>query len=167
MQALQAKLPSPEQQVEFVDAACRRAAIGRSPRTLTPTAAWLTGCALRTAMFARPFCKTSDRGSGEVSAPYNLVRMPGTSTELIPHLKDARIVRERRSLLAAGVEVLARASKSKGERFRQTWVCTVEAIDPSDWLPPHRAMQRRTGFTRRTTTRGPNTPAPRRLITND
>lgn len=43
---------------------------------------------------------------------------PGTSNELLPHLESARIVRVRRALLVKGQEVLAYASKSKGERYR-------------------------------------------------
>jgi len=58
---------------------------------------------------------------------------PGTSNELIPHLEHARVLRIRRGLMVAGNEVIARASKSKGERYRQTWVCTVEPILPHEW----------------------------------
>jgi hypothetical protein len=63
---------------------------------------------------------------------------PGTSNELIPHLEHARVLRVRRGLMVAGNEVLARASKSKGERYRQTWVCTVEPVAPHEWPAPLR-----------------------------
>lgn len=62
----------------------------------------------------------------------------GTTRELLPHLEHARIVRVRRGLLVAGDEVIARASKSKGERFRQTWLCSVERIPPDAWPAPPR-----------------------------
>ena len=63
---------------------------------------------------------------------------PGTSKELLPHLEAARIVRVRRGLLAAGVEVIARGTKSKGERYRQTWVCTLLPIAQDEWPTPPR-----------------------------
>ncbi len=62
----------------------------------------------------------------------------GTSNELIPHLEHARVLRVRRGLMVAGNEVIARASKSTGERYRQTWVCTVEPIAPHEWPAPPR-----------------------------
>lgn len=68
---------------------------------------------------------------------------PGTTKDLLPHLENARIVRVRKALLVMGQEVVARASKSKGERYRQTWVCTVAQIAPEDWPAPPR---RGTGF---------------------
>ncbi|MDB5975125.1 MAG: hypothetical protein JWR07_1885 [Nevskia sp.] len=63
---------------------------------------------------------------------------PGTTKELIPHMEDARIVRVRRAILVAGTEVISRASKSKGERYRQTWVCSVEQIPFAEWPAPPR-----------------------------
>lgn len=70
---------------------------------------------------------------------------PGTSNELIPYLEAARIVRVRRGLLVTGVEVHFRASKSKGERHRQTWICTLEPISDSEWPEPPRDPMNR-GF---------------------
>ena len=68
---------------------------------------------------------------------------PGTTNELLPHLENARIARVRRALLVNGVEVIARASKSKGERFNQTWICSAEPIAHEEWP----ALPRRgTGF---------------------
>lgn len=63
---------------------------------------------------------------------------PGTSRDLLPHLEHARVLRVRRGLMVAGNEVLARGTKSKGERYRQTWVCTVEPIAPGEWPAPPR-----------------------------
>lgn len=63
---------------------------------------------------------------------------PGTTKELIPHLENARVVRVRRAMLVAGTEVIARATKSKGERYRQTWVCSPAPISQSEWPPPPR-----------------------------
>jgi hypothetical protein len=68
---------------------------------------------------------------------------PGTTNELLPHLEGARILRVRLGLLVAGTEVLARGSKSKGERYRQTWVCTVNRVPPEEWPSPPRGN---TGF---------------------
>jgi hypothetical protein len=67
----------------------------------------------------------------------------GTTNDLIPYLEQARIVRVRKALLVMGHEVIAQASKSKGERYRQTWVCSAERIAPEDWPSPPR---RDTGF---------------------
>jgi len=68
---------------------------------------------------------------------------PGTSRELLPHLQNARLLRVRRALLVAGVEVIARASKSKGERYTQTWVCTAKPIRDDEWpTPPRHAVAR-------------------------
>jgi hypothetical protein len=68
---------------------------------------------------------------------------PGTSRDLLPHLQDARMLRVRRALLVAGVEVIARASKSKGERYRQTWVCAAKPISHDEWpAPPRDPMAR-------------------------
>ena len=67
----------------------------------------------------------------------------GTAKDLLPHLENARVVRVRRGLLVAGMEVLSMASKSKGERYRQSWVCTQESIRPEEWPAPPR---RSTGF---------------------
>ena len=53
-------------------------------------------------------------------------------------MEGARVLRVRRGLMVAGTEVLARASKSKGERFRQTWLCTAEPIAPHEWPAPPR-----------------------------
>lgn len=64
--------------------------------------------------------------------------LPGTSSELVPHLEHARLLRVRRGIIVTGNEVLARAAKSSGERYRQTWVCTVEAIAPHEWPAPPR-----------------------------
>lgn len=76
---------------------------------------------------------------------YAHLREPGTSNELIPHLENARIVRVRRALLVMGQEVISRGTKSKGDRYRQTWVCSVDRIAPEDWpAPPRRGG--RTGF---------------------
>lgn len=50
---------------------------------------------------------------------------PRTSRDLFPHLQDARIVRVRRALLVVGTEIIAWASKSKGTRYRQTWVSVL------------------------------------------
>lgn len=70
---------------------------------------------------------------------------PGTTKDLIPHLENARIVRVRRALLVMGQEVISRASKSKGERYRQTWICTVDRVAPEEWpAPPRRGGP--TGF---------------------
>jgi hypothetical protein len=70
---------------------------------------------------------------------------PGTTKDLIPFLENARIVRVRRAVLVMGQEVVARASKSKGERYRQTWVCSVDQIAAEDWpAPPRRGGS--TGF---------------------
>lgn len=63
---------------------------------------------------------------------------PGTSEELLPHLEHARVLRVRRGLMVAGNEVLARGSKSKGERYRQTWLCTIEPVAAADWPAPPR-----------------------------
>ena len=63
---------------------------------------------------------------------------PGTSTDLIPHMQDARLLRVRRALLVSGLEVIARASKSKGERYRQTWVCSASPIRDDEWPAPPR-----------------------------
>ena len=63
---------------------------------------------------------------------------PGTSHELLPHLENARIVRVRRGLLVSGQEVIVWASKSKGERCRQSWICTQHPIADSDWPAPPR-----------------------------
>ena len=63
---------------------------------------------------------------------------PGTSREMLPHLEHARIVRVRRGLLVTGNEVIAWASKSRGERYRQTWVCTQQPIAASEWPAPPR-----------------------------
>ena len=63
---------------------------------------------------------------------------PGTSRDLLPYLEYARIVRVRRGLLVTGNEVIARASKSRGERYRQTWVCTSQPVDASEWPAPPR-----------------------------
>lgn len=38
-----------------------------------------------------------------------------------------------RWLMVAGNEVVARASKSTGERYRQTWLCTIDPIEPAEW----------------------------------
>jgi hypothetical protein len=43
----------------------------------------------------------------------------------------------------SGTEVIFRASKSKGERYRQTWVCTIDRVAPEDWPAP---KGRGTGF---------------------
>ena len=64
--------------------------------------------------------------------------VPGTSTELLPHLEHARVLRVRRGIMVTGNEVLARASKSTGERYRQTWVCTIEPVAPHEWPSPPR-----------------------------
>lgn len=66
------------------------------------------------------------------------LRRPGTDDDLLPHLEHARVVRVRRGLLVAGNEVLARGAKSRGERFRQTWLCTIDPIAPEEWPPPPR-----------------------------
>ena len=63
---------------------------------------------------------------------------PGTFNELLPHLEHARIARVRRGMLVSGQEVIVWASKSKGERYRQTWVCTQLPIANSDWPAPPR-----------------------------
>lgn len=68
---------------------------------------------------------------------------PGTSKDILPHLENARIVRVRQGLLVTGQEVIAFASKSKGQRYRQTWVCTVDRIAPEEWTAPPRGG---TGF---------------------
>lgn len=68
---------------------------------------------------------------------------PGTTKNVIPYLENARIIRVRKTLLVMGQEVVARASKSKGERYRQTWVCSTERIAPHEWPSPPR---RGTGF---------------------
>lgn len=60
----------------------------------------------------------------------------GTTKDLVPELENARIVRVRKALLVRGQEVIAYGSKSKGERYRQTWVCTVDSIVPEDWPAP-------------------------------
>jgi hypothetical protein len=68
---------------------------------------------------------------------------PGTSNELIPHMEFARIVRVRRGLLIAGMEVIAFGSKSKGERYRQSWLCVTDPIDPAEWpAPPRKPVAR-------------------------
>jgi len=64
--------------------------------------------------------------------------VPGTSDELIPHLEHARVIRVRRGLMVTGNEVIARASKSTGERYRQTWLCTIDAVAPQEWPAPPR-----------------------------
>ncbi len=64
---------------------------------------------------------------------------PGTARDMIPHMEQARIVRVRRALLVAGVEVIARGAKSKGERYKQTWVCSPTPIAPDDWPSPPRS----------------------------
>ena len=58
---------------------------------------------------------------------------PGTTNDLIPHLENAHIARVRRALLVNGVEVVRRASKSKGERYKQTWVCASQPISSDEW----------------------------------
>lgn len=63
---------------------------------------------------------------------------PGTTNDLLPYLKGARIVRVRRGLLVTGDEVMAFASKAKGQRYRQTWVCTPSPIRPDEWPAPPR-----------------------------
>ena len=70
---------------------------------------------------------------------------PNTTRDMIPHLENARIVRVRRGLLVMGTEVIARASKSKGERYPQTWVCTQQPIADADWPVPPRDPAKR-GF---------------------
>lgn len=57
---------------------------------------------------------------------------------MLPYLEYARIVRVRRGLLVTGNEVITRASKSKGERYRQTWVCTLQPIAAGEWPAPAR-----------------------------
>ena len=69
---------------------------------------------------------------------YAKLLAPGTTNQLLPHLEDARIARVRRGLLVTGNEVIAFASKSKGQRYRQTWVCTLDRIAPEDWPAPPR-----------------------------
>lgn len=64
--------------------------------------------------------------------------LPGSCDEMLPRLEHARVLRVRRGLMVGGNEVLARASKSKGERYRQTWLCTIEAIAPHEWPAPPR-----------------------------
>lgn len=78
---------------------------------------------------------------------YAKLLQPGTSDELLPHLEDARIVRVRQGLLVAGTEVIAWASKSKGTRYRQTWLCTQQRIQPDAWPEPPRDLTAR-GFDR-------------------
>lgn len=68
---------------------------------------------------------------------------PGTTKDMLPYLEHARIVRVRMALLVLGLEVIARGVKSKGERYRQTWVCSVSPIAPEDWPAP---PQRGNGF---------------------
>ncbi|MBC7602476.1 MAG: hypothetical protein H7255_07425 [Ramlibacter sp.] len=68
---------------------------------------------------------------------------PGTTRDMLPYLENARVVRVRKALLIMGQEVIARSTKGKGERYRQTWVCTLERISPDDWPAPPR---RGTGF---------------------
>lgn len=65
---------------------------------------------------------------------------PMKGSDLIPHMENARVVRVRRGLLVIGVEVVARASKSKGERFRQSWLCAPARIQPDQWLSPPRSV---------------------------
>jgi hypothetical protein len=67
----------------------------------------------------------------------------GTTKDMLPHLEHARIVRVRKALLVMGQEVIAHGSKSKGARYRQTWVCTTDQITPDAWPAPPR---RGTGF---------------------
>lgn len=64
--------------------------------------------------------------------------IPGTADNLLPHLEHARVLRVRRGLMVAGNEVVARGAKSRGERYRQTWLCTVEPVAPGDWPAPPR-----------------------------
>jgi hypothetical protein len=66
----------------------------------------------------------------------------GTSRELLPHLEHARVVRVRTGLLVAGNEVIAWASKSKGQRYPQTWLCSPNLIAPDSWPPPPRSIGR-------------------------
>lgn len=61
-----------------------------------------------------------------------------TSKDLLPPIENARVLRVRRGITVAGNEVLAQFSKSKGERYRQTWVCVVEPIAPEEWPAPPR-----------------------------
>ena len=69
---------------------------------------------------------------------YAKLLQPGTSEELLPHLENARIVRVRRGLLVIGNEVIVWASKAKGERYRQTWICTQQPVADNDWPAPPR-----------------------------
>lgn len=69
---------------------------------------------------------------------YAKLYVPGTTEELVPYLEHARIVRVRRGLLVTGNEVIAFASKSKGQRYRQTWVCTPDPIRAEEWPAPPR-----------------------------
>jgi hypothetical protein len=72
------------------------------------------------------------------TAMYAKLLAPDTSNEILPHLEHARIVRVRKGLLVTGNEVIARASKSKGERYKQTWICTQQPIAAHDWPAPPR-----------------------------
>jgi hypothetical protein len=74
---------------------------------------------------------------------YARLVMPGSSKELLPYLEHARVVRVRKGLLVSGTEVIFRATKSKVQRYRQTWVCTIDRVPPGDWPPP---KGRGTGF---------------------
>lgn len=69
---------------------------------------------------------------------YARLYAPGTTKDLLPYLEHARVLRVRRGLLVAGNEVIAFASKSKGQRYRQTWVCTQEPVAASEWPAPPR-----------------------------
>ena len=69
---------------------------------------------------------------------YAKLLAPGTSDDLLPHLENARIVRVRQGLLVVGTEVIAWASKSKGTRYRQTWLCTQQKIRAEEWPAPPR-----------------------------
>jgi hypothetical protein len=74
---------------------------------------------------------------------YARLYAPGTTQDLLPYLEHARIVRVRQALLVMGQEVVLRATKDKGQRYRQTWVCSVERIAAEHWPAPPR---RGTGF---------------------
>jgi hypothetical protein len=69
----------------------------------------------------------------------------GTRRELLPYLENARIVRVRRGLLVSGTEVVFGATKSKGQRYKQTWICVADPIADGEWpAPPW--IGRPTGF---------------------
>lgn len=69
---------------------------------------------------------------------------PGTQTDIIPRLEEAKVLRVRLAMLIAGIEAVPHGRKGV-ERYRQTWVCAAEPIPIEQW-PDRKAARSSSGF---------------------